>query len=131
MNSIILETAAKYLLILILAFSLWVLFRGHNAPGGGFIGGLMAASAFSLHLIAYGARKLKRLLLIELPVVLSLGLVFMIGSGLIGLFYHQPFLTSVWLRSIKLGTPLLFDMGVYLIVVTSILLIIYALEEEL
>lgn len=131
MNSIILKTAAKYLLILILLFSLWILLRGHNTPGGGFIGGLVAAAAFSLHLIAYGARELKGLLLIELPIALGLGLVCMLGSGLIGLLYGNPFLTSVWFSTIKFGTPLLFDIGIYLIVVTSIVLVIYALEEEL
>jgi len=131
MNSIILKTAAKYLLILILLFSLWVLFRGHNAPGGGFIGGLMAGSAFSLHLIAYGIQTLKRLLLIELPIALGAGLLCMIGSGLIGLLYGKPFLKSIWISGIKFGTPTLFDIGIYLIIVTSILLVIYVLEEEL
>lgn len=131
MNSIILKTAAQYLLILILLFSLWVLFRGHNAPGGGFIGGLMAGSAFSLHLIAYGAQRLKKLILIELPIGLGVGLFCMLGSGLVGLFYGKPFMKSAWFSWITFGTPLLFDIGIYLIVTTSILIVIYALEEEI
>lgn len=129
MNSLILKTAARFLLIIMLLFSLWVLFRGHNSPGGGFIGGLIAASAFALYLIAYGVLQFKKLLVIELPLTLGLGLTCILLSGLLSLLQQKPFLTSMWLLS-WLGTPLLFDIGIYLVVISSILIIIYALEGE-
>lgn len=53
MDSIILRTAARYLMPLFLLFSVIILLRGHNAPGGGFIGGLLAAGAFVFYAIAY------------------------------------------------------------------------------
>lgn len=132
MNSLILQTVAGFLLRLMLLLSIWILLRGHNSPGGGFIGGLIASSAFALYLIAYGFKQFQTLLLIDLPVVLGLGLLCILASGLMSLFYAKPFLTGIWFSflSLKIGTPLLFDLGIYLVVVSSILIIFYALEDE-
>ncbi|ASQ45748.1 Na+/H+ antiporter subunit B [Legionella clemsonensis] len=132
MNSLILQTAARFLLILMLLFSFWVLLRGHNSPGGGFIGGLIAASAFALYLIAYGVRQFKILLIIELPIILGLGLMCILVSGLIPLLHGKLFLTGIWYSflSVNIGSPLLFDLGIYFVVVSSILIILYALEKE-
>jgi len=129
MNSIILQTIARYLLVLMLLFSWWVLFRGHNSPGGGFIAGLIAASAFSLYLIAYEVKRLRRLLVIELPIALATGLLLVFGSGLLGVLQNKPFLTAVWFKNVPFGSPLIFDVGIYLVVVGSVLVVIYALEE--
>jgi L-alanine-DL-glutamate epimerase-like enolase superfamily enzyme len=52
MNSLILRTAARYLLPLLILFSIFLLFRGHNEPGGGFVAGLVAAAAFALYALA-------------------------------------------------------------------------------
>lgn len=130
MDSIILRTATKFLLVLMLVVSLVTLFRGHNEPGGGFVGGLIAASAFSLYLIAYGAEATRRLLPINLRYIIATGMICTLVAGIIPLFYGQPFLTGKWLPSIALGTPLLFDVGVYLVVVGAILMIVLALEEK-
>lgn len=132
MKSLILITASRFLLVLMLFFSIWVLLRGHNAPGGGFTGGLIAASAFSLYLIAYGVKRLKKLLVLDLPITLGLGLLCVVGSGMLSIRNNQPFLTASWFDflSIKFGTPLIFDIGIYFVVVSSVLIIIYALEDE-
>lgn len=136
MPSIILKTTSRFLLILMLLFSIWVLLRGHNAPGGGFIAGLVASSAFSLYLIAHGPAKLRKILLIDLHYWLSIGLLLTLLSGIIGLFNHQSFLTGKWLPTfilknipINLGTPLLFDLGIFFTIVGSVMLIILSLEE--
>lgn len=132
MKSLILITASRFLLGLMLIFSIWVVLRGHNTPGGGFIGGLIAASAFSLFLIAYGVRELKNLLVIDLPILLGLGLLCVVGSGLIAIYKDKPFMSGIWWEvfNITIGTPLIFDIGVYFVVVSSVLIIIYALEDE-
>jgi multicomponent Na+:H+ antiporter subunit B len=65
MTSLILSTAARYLLPLLLLFSLFILVRGHNEPGGGFIGGLIGAAAFALNAIAFDARSTRRTLRID------------------------------------------------------------------
>ena len=54
MNSLILNTATRFLVALMLVFSIYLLWRGHNEPGGGFVGGLIAAIGFALYAIAYG-----------------------------------------------------------------------------
>ena len=65
MFSIILSTASRYLLPLMLIFSFFLLLRGHNEPGGGFVGGLVAAAAYALYLIANGVEEAKKLLKTE------------------------------------------------------------------
>lgn len=134
MTSIILYTASRFLLTLMLLFSLWVLFRGHNAPGGGFIAGLISASAFALYLIAHGPKKLRQLVHINLFLLLSIGLSLTLISGLIGIFSQKPFLTGTWLvlkpLHLSLGTPLLFDVGIYLVVLSGILIMLLSLEES-
>lgn len=61
-DSLILRTAAIIILPLQLVFSVFLLLRGHDEPGGGFIGGLVASGAFSLYLFTFGIRALNRLL---------------------------------------------------------------------
>ncbi|MGA7954292.1 MAG: Na+/H+ antiporter subunit B [Gloeobacterales cyanobacterium] len=136
--SIILTTATRYLLPLMLLFSIFLLMRGHNDPGGGFVGGLMAASSFALYTLAYGLTEAKQLFRIDPRTLIGVGLLVSMSSGLFSLLVGQPFMTAFWsLQEIpvlgKAGTPLLFDVGVYLVVLGITLTIIFALadlEEE-
>ena len=114
MNSLILQVTTATLRPLLLLFSVFLLLRGHNEAGGGFVGGLVAASAMVLQGlsrrdsgIAERSRKL-----------IPIGLAIAILSGLPGLLLHGSFLVPFWSTfSVpligKLGTPLLFDVGVY------------------
>jgi multicomponent Na+:H+ antiporter subunit B len=119
-----------------LLFSWFILFRGHNEPGGGFIAGLITASAFSIYLMAHGPNKARQLLFLDLRYILAIGAASALTSGLIGILNGKSFLTGVWAHlhvltfSITLGSPILFDIGVYLVVVSAILMIIFALEEK-
>jgi multisubunit Na+/H+ antiporter MnhB subunit len=108
------------------------LYRGHNAPGGGFIGGLLAASAYIIYGLAFNLQKAREKLVIEPAWLVATGLLLAAGSGVLGLLSKKPFLTGLWIQlfSIKLGTPLLFDIGVYLVVVGIILTILFTLMEE-
>lgn len=136
MGSIILRTASQFLLPLLMLFSIFVLLRGHNEPGGGFIAGLVAAVGFSLYLFAFDAARTRRLMRVDPQVMLGLGLLFATLSGIPAIFLGQAFFTGLWWEvslplfgALKLSTPLVFDIGVYLVVVGSVMTIILALAE--
>ncbi len=137
MTSLILATAARFLLPLLLLFSLFLAAVGHDEPGGGFVGGLVAAGAFSLYAIAYGVPAARRLLRVDPRALIPGGLLLILISSTMPLFLGRPLLTALWAdlpRSgsapITVGTPLLFDAGVYFVVVGSVLTIILTLAEE-
>ena len=131
-RSLILQTAARYLIPLMFLFSIIVLFRGHNLPGGGFAGGLLAATGFSLYVFAFDAASARKALGVDTHTIMGAGLLLALLSGVIGLLQGSAFLTSWWgtLGGEALGTPVLFDIGVYLVVVGSTLTTIFALAEE-
>lgn len=132
MNSLILSTVARMVILLMLLFSLYLLVRGHNQPGGGFVGGLVAASALVLHAIANGVSATRRRLRVDPRAVAMIGVAVAIVAGLVAAFSGAPFLTGVWVfpAGIPLGTPLLFDVGVYLVVVGAVTALVFALEED-
>lgn len=140
-HSLILQTATRILIALMLVFALFILWRGHNEPGGGFIGGLIAAVAMALHGLAFGAKEMRRILVADPRKVLAAGLALAIGSGLFALFKAGgplPFLTGAWYvtytetgeKAFAIGTPVLFDVGVFLVVVGAIVAMVQALMEE-
>lgn len=135
MVSIILATASRYLLPLMLIFSFFLLLRGHNEPGGGFVGGLVAAAAYALYLIANGIEEAKKLLKSEPIKLIAVGLLIALSSGIISIIYGEDFMTGVWAKNElpvvgKVGTPLLFDLGVYFLVIGITLSIVFTLAEE-
>lgn len=137
MTSLILRTTTRLLFPLLLLLAVYLTLRGHNAPGGGFIGGLVAAGAFSLYLIAHGPERMRAALRVHPASLLGAGLLLALVAGLLPWYQGLPFLTGVWEtfsigwgEPIKQGTPLLFDLGVMLVVVGFTLTIVYALEEE-
>jgi multicomponent Na+:H+ antiporter subunit B len=135
MTSIILSTATRYLLPLLLLLSVYLLVHGHNVPGGGFVGGLVASAAFALFTLAHGVRRARKTLHFSPRTLIGLGLLTVFASGCLGLFYNKPFLTGMW-SSLeipllgKIGTPIVFDTGVYLVVIGVALTIIFSLAEE-
>ncbi|MDR4503799.1 MAG: Na+/H+ antiporter subunit B [Candidatus Scalindua sp.] len=137
MDSIILRTAARYLMPIFLLFSVIILLRGHNAPGGGFIGGLLAAGAFVFYAIAHGVAEASRKLLIAPYTLIAIGLLVAFGSSIRSFFNDQPFMSSEWsvlnmpwLGKLPIGTPLVFDAGVYLVVIGVTTTIVFSLAEE-
>jgi multicomponent Na+:H+ antiporter subunit A len=129
-NSPIFRTAARLLMPLLLLFSVFLLFRGHNEPGGGFVGGLVAAAAFALYAIAFGVARARQALLVRPLTLLGGGLLIALCSGLPAAVRGQPFLTAVWAPGTPLGTPALFDVGVSLVVAGVVLMMIFSLAEE-
>lgn len=137
MNSFILRTATEFLRPLLLLFSVFLLLRGHHEPGGGFVGGLIAASAYVLHAIAYDARSARRVLRVEPHQLMGAGLLLAVGSGSLSFFKEAPFMTGFWwkfeapfLGRLEIGTPLIFDAGVYVVVLGFTLMIFLNLIEE-
>lgn len=136
MQPVILTTATRYLMPMLLLLSAFLLFRGHNLPGGGFIGGLVAAATFILHNFAFGVEETRRLLRVNPLVITATGLLIALGSGIVGLLSGKPFMTGQWITvplgkggGLHIGTPVTFDIGVYLVVIGATLTIILSLAE--
>lgn len=132
MKTLIFRTAAHIVSGLMLLFSVYLFFRGHNEPGGGFIGALIAVIAFGLLMLAESPEYV-RARLKQSPLFLAiLGILCMLGAGLSAALTGQAFLTGLWWKDIlPLGTPLLFDLGVYLAVIGGVLGILLKVDEEL
>ena len=133
---VILRASLQYLLPLQLIFSLFLLLRGHNAPGGGFIAGLVVGGSIALYSFVYDPREARRLIGATPYEILGLGLVLAAGSGLAGLVAGEPYLTVIkWkptlpvLGETALSTVLLFEVGVYLTVVGVTLAAMLAAAE--
>jgi multicomponent Na+:H+ antiporter subunit B len=137
MNSMILRTAARFLMTLLLLFSIFLLLRGHNEPGGGFVGGLVAASAFVLYSMATSPAAARAALRIDTRMFIGVGLLLSLSSGALPFIEGKPFLTALWwdinvfgMTHIELSSPLFFDIGVYLVVLGVSLTMMLALAEE-
>ena len=135
MTSSILQTATRLLMPLLLLFAVFLLLRGHNQPGGGFVGGLVVASSFVLYSIAFGVDASRRALLVSPSTLLGAGLLVALTSGLPGVAMGQPFMTAQWTELavgpnvVVVGTLFAFDMGVFLAVVGVVLTIVFTLAE--
>jgi multicomponent Na+:H+ antiporter subunit B len=128
MTSLILRTAARVLMPLMLLFALFMLGRGHNAPGGGFVAGLIVAAAFALQAFAAGVPAARRGLMIDPERLLGIGLLVALFTGLTAVVAGRPFLSSLWWG--WLGSPMLFDIGVFLVVIGVVLTMTFTLAED-
>lgn len=133
MNSLIFSVMVKWIQPALWVVSLWLFFRGHNAPGGGFIAGLVAASAVILQVLSAGWSSLNKIFRENLFEIAGLGLTIAIVSGIIPMLIGNPFMTGRWgsLLGYKSGTPVLFDLGVYVTVFAVVVICAgYLLWEE-
>jgi multicomponent Na+:H+ antiporter subunit B len=136
-NNLILQTATKVLVFIILLFSVHMFFAGHYEPGGGFIGGLMASGAIVLLLIAYDIKTVRKILPFDFIKVTATGLLFSAGTSAGALFFDKPLLTHWFtyvnpplLGKMSLHTAVLFDTGVFLVVVGVTMTIIQTIGES-
>ncbi|WP_405404913.1 Na+/H+ antiporter subunit B [Paracoccus sp. Ld10] len=137
MQSLILTTTTRLLAALLLMFSVYSLLRGHNLPGGGFIGGLIGATAFILYTIATSVNEAQAALRVDPSNLAMAGLGVAALGGIGAVFAGQPFFTGQWLflfrdgdSYVPLSTVLVFDIGVYMAVFGGILTLVFALEQE-
>jgi len=130
-NSLVLQATSRLLVLLLVVFSVLVLIRGHNEPGGGFIGGLLCGLAFATHALSFGITSTRRIMRVDPLQLLGLGLLLGAGSGVVSFAVGQPFMTGQWWADVpgvgKVGTMLIFDVGVYLVVLGAAVMIIVGL----
>ncbi|MGM9929212.1 MAG: Na(+)/H(+) antiporter subunit B [Bacillus sp. (in: firmicutes)] len=136
-NDIILQTATKVVAFVIILFSIRLFFSGHYYAGGGFVGGLMTSAAIVLMMIAFDMKTVKKLLPINYRILIAVGLLTSISTGLIGVFMGDPFLTHYYghfhlpiIGETSLHTATLFDLGVYFVVIGVTLTIIQSIGES-
>ena len=116
----ILDITLRWLVVLLGIVSFFLLLRGHDKPGGGFSGGLLAAGAVIIVTITYGAAAGRKLLHFQPLSYIAVGLIMAVLAGV--LQWGAPFMSSIWIKlslgftTLKLGSPLLFDLGVYIVV---------------
>lgn len=135
MPSLILSLATRTVMPVLMLFAVFLLLRGHNLPGGGFVGGLIGASAFALYAISEGVDRSRAVFRFDPRRVMGVGLLVAIGAGLVGTFAGTAFFEGVWpgleLPVIgKIGSPLLFDVGVFLVVIGFALTVVFSLLED-
>lgn len=129
MSSLIFRTAAPLIAVVMLLFSVIILLRGHNDPGGGFIAGLIAASASAIIGLSSGVGAMRRMFRVNPIVLAGFGVTLAVLSGLLSIFAADPFLTGLWLPAYVFGTPGLFDVGVYFTVFGTVTAVTLALED--
>lgn len=136
MSTLIFRTIAPLIVSIMLVFSLYICLRGHNEPGGGFIGGLIAAASVEVLGLALGVPETRKALRFDPLVVAGWGVLLAAFSGLLSVFTSSPFMTSIWVyldigdTVVPLSTPLFFDLGVYLTVFGALTAVGLALESD-
>jgi multicomponent Na+:H+ antiporter subunit A len=136
-RSVVLDTVVRLAFHTVLVFGVYLLFAGHNQPGGGFIGGLVTGSAFILRYVAGGRAELRSAVPVDPRLPLALGLLTATGTGIAAMLLGGQFLESGYrdlhvpvLGEVALVSALLFDIGVYLVVVGLVLGLLRTLGAE-
>ncbi|CAM3069968.1 proton-conducting transporter membrane subunit [Vibrio neptunius] len=131
-HSLIFATTAHIVAALMLVFSLYLLLRGHNEPGGGFIGALIAVIGFALLMFAESPQYVRDRLYYSPFRIALFGVFLSFVAGLISFVFNLPFLTGLWWKDIlPLGTPLIFDVGIYLAIFGGVIGMLLRVNEEL
>ncbi|MGE0634729.1 MAG: MnhB domain-containing protein [Pseudobdellovibrionaceae bacterium] len=113
-SSVLFKSAEKLIFWILIGLAAFFLLRGHNAPGGGFIAALIVFCALILRQLAHDP-KIQMNGKISPAVGMSIGLVLALGSALIGVLENRTFMQGVWIEvlGIQVGTPLIFDIGIF------------------
>jgi multisubunit Na+/H+ antiporter MnhB subunit len=133
----IVDVSVRAVFHAVIVASLYLLFVGHNHPGGGFVGGLVAGAAIAMRYVAGGIEAVRSLTPIKPWTILGTGVV---AAGIIAtaplLFGHPPLEATVAdlhvpvFGDVHLATTLAFDSGVYLVVVGLVLMVFEAFGDE-
>lgn len=125
------------IICILFAFSLYLFFAGHNHPGGGFIAGLMTASAFALIYMIFGQSTARKVMRFSYPVLIALGILLAAATGMIGPLVGDPFFTHYFdyftlplIGEVELTTAVPFDFGVYMVVVGTTLAATVTIAED-
>lgn len=136
-TSVILDVCARLLFHTLLVISLYFLFAGHNRPGGGFAGGLLASCAFCLQYLAGGRTAIQSIVRIPATTFLGVGLLLAAGAAFVPVLQGGAALQSEMIKAelalfgtVKFSSVLLVDSGVYLVVLGMVLLVLEQLGGE-
>ncbi|PZQ89580.1 MAG: Na+/H+ antiporter subunit A [Leifsonia xyli] len=136
-RSIMLEVIVRILFHTIIVVSLYVLLAGHNLPGGGFAGGLIAGMALVMRYVAGGRHELGAAAPTDAGTLLGVGMTIAVGCAIVPMFFGQaPLTSSFWeaelpiLGHVELVTSTIFDIGVYLVVIGLVLDVLRSLGAE-
>lgn len=136
-RSIMLEVIVRILFHTIIIVSLYLLFAGHNLPGGGFAGGLVAGMALVMRYVAGGRYELGAAAPTDAGRLLGTGMSIAVACAIVPLFFGAPPLTSFFFEAtvpvlghIEFVTSTLFDIGVYLVVIGLVLDVLRSLGAE-
>ena len=136
-NDLILRTVTKLIVFIILTLAIYLFFSGHDAPGGGFIGGLVLASAIVLLLLTYDIETIKYSIPFDFKIVSAIGALIVLLTGLGSIIFGDPFLTQTFatvilpfLGEVELSTVTFFELGVALVVVGVVVTIILSISED-
>lgn len=136
-TDMILQTATKILVFIILTYAVYILFAGHHNPGGGFIGGLITASSFVLLYMAFDVQTVNKIMPFDFKRIGALGVIIAVLTGAGSLLFGKPFLFQTFsyvdlpiFGTRELATAVLFDIGVYLAVIGTTLTIILSISED-
>jgi multicomponent Na+:H+ antiporter subunit B len=136
-NDVILHTVTKVAVMIIFTFSIYLFYGGHHNPGGGFIGGLSAASGITLLLLAFDIETIRKNIPFDFKNVAAIGVLIAIFTGMGGLFFGHPFLTQTFgyfdlpiFGKTELATATIFDIGVALAVIGTAVTIILTISDD-
>jgi len=136
-SNVIIHTLIRPLTFMISIFAFYLFWNGHNAPGGGFIAGLMTAACIVLLYVTHGSGFVRNKMTFDFKYLVAIGLSISMSCGLAALLFDYPYLTQTFtyinlplLGNIELATALIFDLGVYLTVVGSCLTIITSIGQS-
>lgn len=135
MPELYLRLLDRILTPVLLILAVYLFLRGHNAPGGGFIAGLVASVAFELQILSRGDRFVRRRIGPYLHPLAGIGLLCAVSAAIIGLLEGE-FFDSVWVEphigaiEIELGNPVLFDLGVFFVVVSVVVSFLLGLSSR-
>lgn len=135
--SLVLETSVSLVFHTVLVFGVYLLLAGHNQPGGGFVGGLVCGTAFTLRYVARGRAGLASAVPVDPGVPLGLGVVLAASTGATAWLFGADYLRSgkvvldvPVLGEVALTSALAFDTGVFLVVVGVVLALLRTLGAE-
>jgi len=136
-TDVFLQTAIKILVFIIMTFSIYVLFAGHHNPGGGFIGGLITASALVLLYIAFDLQSTRDIIPVDFNKLAAAGVIVSVLTGTASFLFDVPFLTQTFtyvhlplLGKTELASAVIFDLGVYMAVIGTTMTIITSISED-
>ena len=136
-NNLILQFTSKIVFFMIFFFAVHIFFAGHYTPGGGFVGGLLMASAIVLLVIAYDLKTVQTILPLNYMYVTATGLILSLSTAAYPMFNNDPFFTHYFdyftlplIGKTSLHTAALFDLGVFLVVVGVTMTIIQTIGED-